>query len=91
VRQTDDEPARDIIRNLSAAPETTEVDLYDVSLRYTLRDALNREVEQQVMRAKLRADVARRVNWEGLYAKQFERLLMQMGSLYVHDELGAQD
>jgi hypothetical protein len=83
--------ARDIIRDLSSGTETSSVDAWDVSLLFDLKDAYQRDVETQVMRAKLTNADARRVNWSGVYAPQFERLLRDAGSLYVHPALGDGD
>lgn len=83
--------ACEVIRDLASAPDVAPVDLFDVSLTFPLRDALNRQSDQQVMRAKLAADVARQVNWDGLYDWQCQRLLEQAGTLYMHPALTPQD
>lgn len=80
--------AMEIIKELSTLEEMRPVDLYDVGIYLSLTDVYQHSSDQLVMRTKLSSTDARQANWSGIYAKQFERLLLAAGSLYVHPALG---
>ena len=76
--------AKDIIEIVSTEAGFDSISVYHITGYFPLQDQYGNAKEEIVAQIELTRDVAKKVNWDNMFAENFENLVRAEGKLFLH-------